>query len=29
VFHAACLADWIEVKMECPTCRRPLPPMTY
>jgi hypothetical protein len=29
IFHANCLADWLEVKMECPTCRRPLPPMTY
>lgn len=26
-FHKACLETWMDVKMECPTCRRPLPPM--
>ncbi|CAJ1336250.1 unnamed protein product [Effrenium voratum] len=26
-FHEACLERWMDVKMECPTCRRPLPPM--
>ena len=26
-FHPACLARWMDVKMECPTCRRPLPPL--
>ncbi|GAA0148464.1 ubiquitin-protein ligase [Lithospermum erythrorhizon] len=25
-FHAACLQRWMDIKMECPTCRRPLPP---
>ena len=24
-FHTACLQRWMDVKMECPTCRRPLP----
>ncbi len=24
-FHAECLRSWMEVKMECPVCRRPLP----
>ncbi|GBG63151.1 hypothetical protein CBR_g36920 [Chara braunii] len=27
VFHANCLQRWMDVKMECPTCRRPLPPI--
>jgi transmembrane E3 ubiquitin-protein ligase len=26
-FHGNCLAEWIDIKMECPTCRHPLPPM--
>ena len=26
-FHPACLARWMDVKMECPTCRTPLPPL--
>jgi len=26
VFHSQCLTQWIEFKMECPTCRRALPP---
>lgn len=26
-FHRECLQRWLEVKMECPTCRAPLPPM--
>lgn len=26
-FHAGCLQRWMDIKMECPTCRRPLPPM--
>ncbi|CAK9099728.1 Transmembrane E3 ubiquitin-protein ligase FLY1 (Protein FLYING SAUCER 1) (RING-type E3 ubiquitin transferase FLY1) [Durusdinium trenchii] len=26
-FHEACLERWMDVKMECPTCRRALPPM--
>ena len=26
LFHPACLTQWIDVKMECPTCRRELPP---
>ncbi len=25
-FHNHCLERWMDVKMECPTCRRPLPP---
>lgn len=25
-FHPHCLQRWIDIKMECPTCRRPLPP---
>lgn len=26
VFHSSCLTRWMDVKQECPTCRRPLPP---
>lgn len=26
-FHKACLEQWMEVKMECPTCRAELPPI--
>jgi len=26
-FHDACLQQWMDVKMECPTCRAPLPPI--
>ncbi|CAA6668683.1 unnamed protein product [Spirodela intermedia] len=26
LFHSGCLQRWMDVKMECPTCRRPLPP---
>lgn len=26
VFHPACLQRWMDVKMECPTCRAVLPP---
>eukprot|EP01135_Chromosphaera_perkinsii_P004990 Nk52_evm34s307 gene=Nk52_evmTU34s307 len=26
IFHPACLHQWIDVKLECPTCRRELPP---
>lgn len=26
-FHAGCLQRWMDIKMECPTCRRPLPPV--
>ena len=25
-FHSGCLQRWMDVKMECPTCRRVLPP---
>ncbi len=25
-FHSKCLHRWMDVKMECPTCRRMLPP---
>jgi len=27
-FHRACLEQWMDIKMECPTCRTPLPPMS-
>mmetsp|Transcript_20243 Transcript_20243/g.40988 ORF Transcript_20243/g.40988 Transcript_20243/m.40988 type:complete len:515 (-) Transcript_20243:159-1703(-) len=26
-FHRACLQQWMDVKMECPTCRMTLPPI--
>ncbi|KAJ2814844.1 hypothetical protein IWW50_007011 [Coemansia erecta] len=26
VYHDACLAQWMEIKLECPICRTPLPP---
>lgn len=26
-FHRACLTQWMDVKMECPTCRMTLPPI--
>lgn len=26
-YHAACLIDWMNIKMECPTCRKSLPPI--
>mmetsp|Transcript_7369 Transcript_7369/g.20620 ORF Transcript_7369/g.20620 Transcript_7369/m.20620 type:complete len:508 (-) Transcript_7369:108-1631(-) len=26
-FHRACLEQWMDVKMECPTCRMTLPPI--
>eukprot|EP00879_Flechtneria_rotunda_P005683 GHRR01005982.1.p1 GENE.GHRR01005982.1~~GHRR01005982.1.p1 ORF type:complete len:619 (+),score=198.57 GHRR01005982.1:111-1967(+) len=26
-FHPECLASWMDVKAECPTCRGPLPPL--
>ncbi|CAA0816230.1 RING/U-box superfamily protein [Striga hermonthica] len=25
-FHSCCLQRWMDIKMECPTCRRALPP---
>ena len=25
-FHINCLVDWMAIKMQCPTCRQPLPP---
>ena len=28
-FHPECLERWLKVKMECPTCRRVLPPSEY
>ena len=28
-FHPECLERWLKVKMECPTCRRPLPPSEF
>jgi hypothetical protein len=27
VFHQQCLVQWMEQKLECPTCRRELPPV--
>ncbi|XP_024532225.1 transmembrane E3 ubiquitin-protein ligase 1 [Selaginella moellendorffii] len=27
VFHSGCLQRWMDIKMECPTCRRSLPPL--
>ncbi|KAF3781705.1 Peroxisome biogenesis factor 10, partial [Nymphaea thermarum] len=27
LFHSGCLQRWMDIKMECPTCRRPLPPV--
>lgn len=27
VFHKACLERWLSYKHDCPTCRRPLPPL--
>jgi hypothetical protein len=27
VFHRECLEQWMEVKLECPTCRMELPPL--
>ena len=26
-FHEECLTQWMEVKLECPTCRAALPPL--
>ncbi|KAF8054658.1 hypothetical protein N665_1321s0004 [Sinapis alba] len=26
LFHSGCLQRWMDIKMECPTCRRTLPP---
>lgn len=26
-FHEECLTRWMEVKLECPTCRKVLPPI--
>ena len=28
VFHASCLDQWLDIKLECPTCRRELPPFS-
>eukprot|EP00743_Colponemidia_sp_Colp-15_P004146 GILK01004475.1.p1 GENE.GILK01004475.1~~GILK01004475.1.p1 ORF type:complete len:603 (+),score=82.09 GILK01004475.1:115-1809(+) len=27
MFHAECLQQWMDIKMECPTCRTSLPPL--
>ncbi|KAN0065209.1 hypothetical protein ACQY0O_001706 [Thecaphora frezii] len=27
IFHTACLERWMTIKTECPSCRRPLPPV--
>ncbi len=24
-FHIGCLMEWSKIKLECPTCRKPLP----
>ena len=26
-FHIKCLKKWMNLKLECPTCRKPLPPI--
>ena len=26
-FHNACLIEWMTIKLECPTCRKRLPPL--
>lgn len=26
-FHSPCLIYWMTIKMECPICRNPLPPL--
>jgi transmembrane E3 ubiquitin-protein ligase len=26
-FHEECLTQWLDVKLECPTCRAVLPPL--
>jgi len=26
-YHIPCLKRWIEIKMECPTCRKSIPPV--
>lgn len=26
-FHIGCLLSWAKLKMDCPTCRQPLPPV--
>ena len=26
-YHIPCLKKWIEIKMECPTCRKQIPPV--
>ena len=28
VFHSTCLDQWLDIKLECPTCRRELPPFS-
>ncbi|UKK02441.2 hypothetical protein MACK_002534 [Theileria orientalis] len=28
LFHTKCLKDWTSIKLECPNCRRPIPPIT-
>ena len=27
VFHSPCMEKWMELKNECPYCRRPIPPL--
>ncbi|KAJ1799729.1 hypothetical protein LPJ56_006578, partial [Coemansia sp. RSA 2599] len=27
VYHTECLTRWMEMKLECPVCRAPLPPI--
>lgn len=26
-FHPNCLRQWMEIKLECPFCRSPIPPL--
>jgi hypothetical protein len=27
-FHKGCLVKWMQMKLECPTCRQNLPPIS-
>lgn len=27
MFHIPCLINWIQIKLECPSCRKELPPV--
>lgn len=26
-YHIVCLKKWIDIKLECPTCRKQIPPL--